>query len=254
MCGRYTLTLPLSFVEDHFRLDRLDTEILERYVPRFNIAPGQDVLAIVGSLAPEAGPEGRRTRPAEAGTRSIIRKAGWFRWGLIPHWAQDEQIGYKLINARSETVAEKPAFRDAFRRRRCLIPADGFYEWKKEGTRKQPYRIHTGSLFAFAGLWEKWQPAGEERVVYSCTILTTQANGRVAPIHDRMPVILHPSDYDRWLDPHSPPDQLRALLVPYPEESMEAYPVSDAVNRPANEGPHLIRPVAPIRRTEVDDG
>lgn len=229
MCGRYTLTQPLPFVEEHFRLERLDSEILERYRPRYNIAPGQDVLAIVS--APES--------PAQSPTR----RARWFRWGLVPHWAKDERIGYKLINARSETVAEKPAFRDAFRRRRCLIPADGFYEWKKAGTRKQPYRFQTGSLFAFAGLWERWQPSGEERVVYSCTILTTEANPRVAPIHHRMPVILHPSDYDRWLDPRSPRELLEALLIPYPEEEMEVYPVSDEVNRPVNDGPHLIRPL-----------
>ncbi|RME56459.1 MAG: SOS response-associated peptidase, partial [Deltaproteobacteria bacterium] len=179
MCGRFILTCPLSEIEAHFDFD----EIAASWEPRYNIAPSQPVLAIVQE---EDGQRRLRT----------------FRWGLIPAWAKDERIGNRLINARAESVGEKPSFRAAFRSRRCLILGNGFYEWKKAGTRKIPFLIQLASKepFAMAGLWERWRaPDGEE--VRSCTILTTDANEAIAPIHPRMPVILPRSAHGTWLDP-----------------------------------------------------
>ena len=163
------------------------------------------------------------------------------RWGLIPNWAKDAKIGYSLINARADTVAEKPAFRSAFKRRRCLIPADGFYEWQATGTKvKQPYfiRMMDQEPFAFAGLWEEWTPEGEE--IQSCSIITTDPNELMKPIHNRMPAILSANDYTAWLDPEELPDTLKGLLHPYDLGQMEAYPVSTFVNRPINQGPKCI--------------
>jgi putative SOS response-associated peptidase YedK len=167
------------------------------------------------------------------------------RWGLIPSWADDPKIGYKLINARAETVAGKPAFRNAFRQRHCLIPADGFYEWHAAGTKaKQPWHIRRkdGRPFAFAGLWEHWN-APESPPVESCTIITTDANEVVRPIHDRMPVILDPADYAAWLDPRDP-TIAQELLRPCPAEVMTAFPVSSMVNNPKNEDPRCLEAVA----------
>jgi putative SOS response-associated peptidase YedK len=168
------------------------------------------------------------------------------KWGLIPSWSNDEKIGYKLINARSETVAEKPSFRSAFKHRRCLIPASGFYEWQKQGTgRKQPFFIsmRDGELFSFAGLWERWHdPEGEE--VQSCTIQTTTANEVMQPIHERMPVILGPSAEEQWLDRRASADALRSLLVPYTSADMEAHPVGLWVNNPKNDGPKCLGPAS----------
>jgi putative SOS response-associated peptidase YedK len=165
------------------------------------------------------------------------------RWGLVPSWADDPGIGARMINARSETAPEKPSFRSAFRRRRCLIPVDGFYEWKRENGSKQPYyfRIDGGRPFAFAGLWESWNKDGEIR---SCTILTTTANDLVEEIHERMPVILPRDRYDAWLDPEAEGEELAALLVPYPGDDLEAYPVSRFVNSPGNDDPRCIEPAA----------
>jgi putative SOS response-associated peptidase YedK len=163
------------------------------------------------------------------------------RWGLIPSWAKDPAMGAKLINARAETVAEKPSFRSAFRHRRCLVVADGFYEWQKQEGKKQPFyfRLQDGQPFAFAGLWESWKdPNGE--VVDSCTILTTEANQLMQPIHDRMPVILASQDYDLWLDPTVQSEQLQNLLQPFPSEAMVSYPVSTKVNKPTNDTPELV--------------
>jgi putative SOS response-associated peptidase YedK len=168
------------------------------------------------------------------------------RWGLVPFWSSGPDSGYRMINARAETVAEKPAFRAAFRRRRCLIPADGFYEWRSQGPgkAKQPYWITLaeGGPMTLAGLWEHWEGEGGE-TVESCTILVGPANERMAPLHDRMPVILAPSDRDLWLDPgmHDPA-ALRPLLRPYPSEGITTTPVGRRVNSPANEGPELIAP------------
>lgn len=165
-------------------------------------------------------------------------------WGLIPSWAKDPSIGNRIINARSETVAEKPSFRAAFKRRRCLIPANGFYEWKKIGKKKQPYYVRRkdGEPFAFAGLWEPWE--GEDgTVIESCTILTTEPNADIRPLHNRMPVILDPSDYDQWLNPEVDElETLAPLMHPYPDGKLEAVPVSPLVNNPKNDDAQCIEP------------
>ena len=173
------------------------------------------------------------------------RRLEMLRWGLIPPWADESQIGSRMINARAETAPEKPSFRRAFRVRRCLIPADGFYEWKRTNGSKQPYYIHMKDErpFAFAGLWESWND-NSGPAIRSCTILTTGPNALVAGVHDRMPVILPAGSYDAWLDPEAERDELAALLAPYPEDEMEAYPVSRFVNSPSNNDPRCIEPAA----------
>src|SRR5690606_738067 len=220
VCARYTLTDTGELLIRHFRLAQLPPD----YRPRYNIAPTQPVTVVLNG-------QGRR--------------AAMFRWGLIPSWAKDPSIGRKLINARAETVAIKPAFRQSLRRRRCLVPADGFYEWQAVNGRKQPMRIvlSSGGLFAFAGLWDRWQsPDGQE--VYSCVIITTDANERMRPIHDRMPVILSPDDYDLGLDPDvQEPEAVLPLLRPAPDDLLKAYPVSTLVNSPRHDNPACIEPV-----------
>jgi len=221
MCGRFTLTKPAKILKEFLPL--LDLPELQ---PRYNIAPSQQILA-VRHLPQCARPE-----------------AASFRWGLVPHWADDLKIGYSLINARSETAASKPAFRSAFRERRCLILADGFYEWQKLEGRKQPYQIRRrdGKPFAFAGLWESWSKG--ETPVQSCTILTTDANDLMRPLHDRMPVILDPGNFDRWLDPTvNKPAEIQPLLAPCPADWLQAIPVSSHVNNPRNEDASCITPV-----------
>jgi putative SOS response-associated peptidase YedK len=221
MCGRFALTDPDADLAVQFGLP--DIPDLQ---PRYNIAPTQPVAAV-------------RVRP-----RGRVREMALLRWGLVPFWAKDPKIGARMINARSETVSEKPAFRDAFRRRRCLIVADGFYEWQKSNGSKQPHfiRLHDGRPFAFAGLWERWQ--GAETEIESCTLLTTEPNELLLPVHNRMPVILHPSDYDIWLDTElENADLLRRLLRPFPSRLMQAYPVSRFVNSPSNDDPRCIAPV-----------
>lgn len=221
MCGRYSLSASGEKLAEQFQL----AEIPE-LAPRYNIAPTQEV-AVVRQCA-----EGRQL--------------ALLRWGLIPSWAKDPRSGARMINARAETVAEKPAFRSAFVRRRCLVPADGFYEWKRTAGGKQPFffQMRDGRPLAFAGLWEQWKsPDGGQ--IESYTILTTDANELLRPVHDRMPVILPPAAYDLWLDPDvQKPDVLLALLHPYPEEAMTAYPVSMRVNSPANDDPQCIAPIA----------
>jgi len=217
MCGRFCLITPPPFLAEYFGLEG---EIPE-FAPRYNIAPTQNVAAV---RAPAEG-EGRRL--------------ALLHWGLNPFWAREPDFGGRLINARAETAHEKPAFREAFMSRRCLIPADGFYEWKKEGKAKRPFlvRLREQGVMAFAGLWERWE-GGDDRVVESCTILTTQPNDLLAGIHNRMPVILDPKDFDFWLDPSEHrPDRLSSLLGPFPPEAMEAFPVGTFVGNPANEGP-----------------
>ncbi len=221
VCGRYTLTTPLETLTEEFQI----TGPLPEVPPRYNVAPTQEVAAV---LAHDGG-----------------RKLEMLRWGLIPSWADDPGIGSRMINARSETVAEKPSFRGAFKKRRCLVLADGFYEWQKTGNGKQPYYIHMkdGRPFGFAGLWEGWGRNGEE--VRSCTILTTDANDLVGEIHHRMPVILPSEDYELWLDPDMwEAEPLLDLLRPYPDDIMEAYPVSRFVNRPSNDDERCVEPVA----------
>jgi putative SOS response-associated peptidase YedK len=222
MCGRFTLTAPAEVLKDLFPL--FDMPDLQ---PRYNIAPTQPVVA-VRHLPQAARPE-------------FVR----LRWGLVPHWADDLKIGYRLINARADSAAVKPAFRSAVRQRRCLILADGFYEWQKLPDGKQPYRIRLkdGKPFAFAGLWDRWHKEAEP--VESCTILTTDANDLMRPLHDRMPVILDRTAFERWLDPTlQDPAEVQALLRPFPSEVLQAYPVSTHVNNAKNEDPACIAPLA----------
>jgi putative SOS response-associated peptidase YedK len=219
MCGRFTLTVSARVLADLFGVE--DVPFLR---PRYNIAPTQPVLVVRKSA--ETPPE-----------------FGELRWGLIPSWAKDAGIGARMINARAETVSEKPAFRSALRRRRCLIPSDGFYEWRKLAGGKQPYMIRfaDGSPFAFAGLWERWHDA-DGRPVDTCVIVTTNPNDLVAELHDRMPVILPHRHYAEWLGSDTlARERLDELLQPHPSSGMEAYPVSRRVNSPGNDDPECLR-------------
>jgi putative SOS response-associated peptidase YedK len=224
MCGRFNRRASPRDVADLF-----DVTVSE-LPPRYNIAPTQPVAAV-------------RIRPSEKG-RELVD----LRWGLIPSWADDPKIGFRLINARADTAATKPSFRAAFKARRCLIPSSGFYEWqKREGTKlKQPFHIglKDDRLFAFAGLWEEWHNPGGE-VIESFTILTTDANELMRPIHNRMPVILPPADYAAWLDPKEQDrEALTKLLRPFSPDEMVAYPISTFVNSPRNEGPKCVEKIA----------
>lgn len=225
MCGRYKETEELSEYGNRIKFKPLE-ETLLAWRPRYNIAPTQ--------LAPVV--------LVEDGER-ISRM---LRWGLIPFWAKDETIGYKTINARADTVADKPAYRSAFKSRRCLVLADGFYEWKKAGKAKLPFhfRLKGGEPFAFAGLWERWKkPDGAE--LQSFTIITTEPNELTQQVHDRMPVILPPDHYERWLDPEfNDKEALQAMLVSYPAKAMETYEVSPFVSNSRNEGPQCIEPIS----------
>ena len=228
MCGRFTQRL--SWAELHELMDLIGPPRNLR--PRYNVAPSQDVAVV---------------RAADGG-----RNLSMLRWGLIPAWAKDPAIGYRLINAHSETVAEKPSFRSAYRRRRCLIPADGFYEWQRLGKIRQPwlFGLRDGAPFALAGLWERWTvPEGAELTgslaelgpgdpVETCTILTTAANETVAPVHGRMPVILPRDACDTWLAGED------VCLAPFAADAMTAHPVSTLVNRPANDDPRCVEPVS----------
>jgi putative SOS response-associated peptidase YedK len=223
MCGRFTLTVNPAELQDTFT----DYGFPNRFAPRFNIAPSQPVLAI-----PNDG----------------LNKADFFIWGLIPMWAKDPSIGNRLINARGETIAEKPSFRGSFKHKRCLILADGFYEWKTAAGKKTktPYFIHMKDRkpFAIAGLWDSWEsPNGSS--VKTCTIITTEPNELMLSLHNRMPVILHPRDYGKWLEP-SPqtPESLLPLIKPYPADIMSAYAVSILVNKPENDTPQLVVPAS----------
>ncbi len=214
MCGRYSFSIP-SKAKSLVKLGIPQTQ-LDKLKPRYNVAPSQQVAAVLD--------DGRRHMEA-------------LRWGLIPTWAKEEAIGHKMINARAETLTEKPSFKGLLNKHRCLIPADGFYEWKEEARGKQPYFIHmkNGEPFTFAGLWSHWQnPKGE--VIRTCTIITCAPNKLMKSIHDRMPVILTDEAREVWLDPRNKDGAaLTALLNPYPEQEMEAYPVSKLVNAPAND-------------------
>lgn len=231
MCGRYNLGTSPDALQDLFGLDSIPAQIADS-LPRYNIAPGQRVLAV---------------RQRADGSRP----AHLLHWGLIPSWARDASIGYKLINARSETVADKPAFRSAFRHRRCLVPADGFFEWaalpavSAARPRKQPwhFQLRQPGPFAMAALWERWQdPQGQS--IDSCTLLTTRANAEVAAIHHRMPVILAPESYAPWLEHGNRDlDLLQSLLRPLPDGQLSAYAVSSRVNSAANDDPQCIAPL-----------
>lgn len=229
MCGRYILTTPSEALRGLF-------EFVEHpnLGPRYNIAPTQEAPVV-------------RQRRAPAGERTIQS----LRWGLVPAWAEDPRIGARLINARAETLLEKPAFRAAFRRRRCLVPADGFYEWQAQGRARQPFLIteRDGAPFAFAGLWERWTPQGEETApLDSFTIITTRANDFLQSLHERMPVILSPESYARWLDPDAEPEQLADLLMPAPNDLLRMVPVDPRVNRPREDDEGLVVPTGPERR------
>jgi len=222
MCGRFTLFEPDKILSREFGVSGFPT-----LSPRYNIAPSQPVATV-------------RAAPAGSG-----REVALLRWGLIPSWSKDPAIGNRLINARAETVREKPSFRNAFRRHRCLIPASGFYEWQRQERAKQPYfvRMRNERVFAFAGLWDRWE-SPDEGAIETCTILTISANAVLAPIHDRMPVIVPTMEYDRWLDPSlKDPDSLAPLLVPFPPEEMLAFPVSPRVNTPSTDDEGCIAPL-----------
>ena len=229
MCGRFTL-IAWDEVERRFLPVGSGMEIIrERFADtgpqRYNIAPTQEVITIIGDGA--------------------VNAAQFMRWGLVPSWAKDISIGNRMINARAETLAERPSFRVAFRRRRCLVVADSFYEWKRDGRKRTPMRIslESGELFGFAGLWESWK-SPEGRRIQSCTIVTTEANEFLAPIHNRMPVILSQDAEPMWLDPDvQDTDALSELLKPYPSDLMKAYEVSSVVNSAANDVPECIVPV-----------
>lgn len=219
MCGRFTLISDISEIEDTFAVDRIDYE----YRPRYNIAPSQTIAVINGN-------SGKRVLEG-------------YRWGLVPFWAKDIKIGYKMINARAETIQSKPAFRHLLTTKRILIPSDGFYEWKRaEKDTKQPYRfqINSKGVYGFAGLFDEWKdPEGE--ILRSCTIITTKPNDLVADVHNRMPVILDRGAADIWLDPDvTDKEKLQKLLAPFPADNMLSYPVSAAVGNVKNTGSNLI--------------
>ncbi len=219
MCGRFALATDKKVLELLY-----DLELRGELTPRYNIAPSQEILAV-------------RFSP-EDGSREPVR----LKWGLVPFWSDDLAIGNRLINARAETAPKKPSFRDAFKKRRLLIPATGFYEWKQEGGGKQPYYIcrKDGSPFSLAGLWERWDKG--EQPLETCTILTTDPNDLVAPLHSRMPVIISREEYDRWLVPGTEAADLNELLRPYPPEEFTAYPVPRLVNNPVNDSSDLLKP------------
>jgi putative SOS response-associated peptidase YedK len=221
MCGRYTLRARPAAVAEEFDLPEVPG-----LRPRFNIAPDQPVAVV--RFDPEEG----------------ARRLDFLTWGLVPSWADDLRIGDRMVNARAETVTVRLSFRHPFRYRRCLMAADGFYEWQRQDGWKRPYFVHMRDdrPFGFAGLWEHWDKP--EEPVYSCTLLTTHANEILAPIHDRMPVIIPRERYALWLDPNThDPDRLEPLLVPFPADRMEAYSVSRLVNDPDNDVPGCMRPV-----------
>jgi putative SOS response-associated peptidase YedK len=219
MCGRYSF-VPTESIAARFDIQQAQLTLL----PRYNVAPSQSMPVVV---------------------RNSPNRLVEMQWGLIPSWSKEPRAQFSTINARAETITKSPVFRGPFKSRRCLVPASGFYEWRQTGQGKQPYciRLKAGELFAFAGLYDVWRD-GEGNELYSYTIITTTPNDLVAPIHNRMPVILEQEDEQAWLDNEADSARLLALLVAYPADEMEAYPVSRAVNSPANEGAELLQPVA----------
>jgi putative SOS response-associated peptidase YedK len=216
MCGRYTLAAGPEFIAEYFQIDGPIPE----FQPSWNITPGGDIPVIC-------------ELPGNGRSCSLMH------WGLIPHWAKKPDSKYKMINAKAETLRQRPAYRDAYKHRRCLIPANGFYEWQATPQGKQPYYIHRRDegLLAFAGLWEYWEG---EHLINSCTIITTRANPLLQTIHDRMPVILTEPDYATWLNPgNADPNLVDPLVRPCDSELLDMYPVSTAVNNPAHDGPEL---------------
>lgn len=222
MCGRYAVFAGKKNIEQAFGVTSDDPGLLE---PNFNATPGSLLPVVLLGKA-------------------RIKRIGSLRWGLIPSWAEDQSVGYSMINARSETLLEKPSFKKPFQRQRCIVPASGFYEWQELGKAKIPYYIRTldQEVMGFAALFDKWEKDGQ--TVYSFSIITTHANDLLAPLHERMPVILNKNSYDNWLDPlFDDMIMLQDMLKPYPIERMSLYRVSDAVNTATNNGPELVRPV-----------
>lgn len=222
MCGRYAFFEQWKDFLAEFDIN----STLEEWPPIYNAAPSMD-LPVVYQLN---------------GSRFVDT----FRWGLIPHWSKDPKIGYKMINARAESVAEKPAFRKSFTSKRCLIPASGFFEWKKEGKVKQPYfiRFKSAKPMWFAGLYDEWTSTEDAEVVESFTIITTQANETLTPLHDRMPALLTEESFDFWLNPENRDiENLTSLLQPWPDHDISFYKVSESVNTPKNQGPDLVEPL-----------
>ena len=222
MCGRFTNSAKQKDVEKEFKIGKLNKVSFE---PRYNIAPSQMIDTVL-----------------ETDSERILTE---LKWGLIPSWAKDDSIGNKLINARAETLTEKPSFQKAFKSRRCIIPASGFYEWAKKGAgKKQPFYFYLKEkpVFGFAGLYEEWLDKESGELIETCTIITTEANEVLEPVHDRMPVILKPEDYDQWLDEkEKKTDRLQNLLVPFPSAEMASHAVSKAVNTPIYDSAELIK-------------
>jgi putative SOS response-associated peptidase YedK len=222
MCGRFTLSSSADEIRAEFGVD-----VPPDYQPRYNIAP-QQLVPVLGK--------------GEGGALRI----GMLQWGLVPYWADDPRGGPKAINARAETLLQRPTFRDPFLCRRCLVPADGFYEWAREGGTRRPFRfrLRGDRLLSFAGVWDRWKrPDGES--LYTCAIITTPASALVGRVHDRMPAIIAPEQREAWLDPAAHPDALAALLRPYERDDLECYAVSPLVNRVSNDSPECIAPVPP---------
>ncbi|PIQ97954.1 MAG: hypothetical protein COV67_01415 [Nitrospinae bacterium CG11_big_fil_rev_8_21_14_0_20_56_8] len=219
MCGRYSLAKPGRAIEQHFPPLKMGAS----HPARYNIAPTQPAPVIVHR-------EGERIFQI-------------MRWGLVPSWAQDKKMASRLINARAETLSEKPSFKNSFKTRRCLVPADGFFEWKTDGKSKRPHYIFLKSkdLFAMAGIWSQWDR--EETPLLTYSIITTPANSRLAPLHPRMPVILAPENYGAWLDPATEAIHLQSLLAPYPSDFMDHYEISGLVNSPAHDAPEILAPL-----------
>jgi putative SOS response-associated peptidase YedK len=222
MCGRFALATEKHLLEMLFKLELRPNLTFQ---PRYNIAPAQKVPVVRLALA--------------EGDRELVE----MKWGLVPFWAKDTSIGNRMINARAETVPAKPSFRDAYKKRRLLVPASGFFEWKNEEGFKQPYYItdREHDLFALAGLWERWDKGPEPLETF--TILTTEPNALIAKLHNRMPVIIAPRDYADWLNPETDSDSLQKLFQPYPEDNITCFPVSRLVNNPANDSPELLNPI-----------
>jgi len=251
MCGRYASSRRPEDLVEEFEIDKV--EVKETLAPDYNVAPTKQVYAVVQRPTEPASPDGDTDTPTQRQLRTL-------KWGLVPFWAKEPSIGNKMINARMETVHEKPAFRRPFAARRCLLPADGYFEWypteqktKAGKPLKQPFFIHPadGGVMAMAGLYEIWRdPTRDEddpeRFLWTCTVLTTTAEDSVGHIHDRMPLLVEPDRYDAWLDPsHADVDDLKKLLVPAAPGRLEAYPVSTAVNSVRNNGPDLLDPLDP---------
>lgn len=244
VCGRFVASRPIEDIVDQFAVDdvRLEPELVPG--PRFNVCPQDEVLA-AREVASHEGD-------------GVSRRLGAYRWGLVPSWAKDPSTGQRAFNARAESVREKPMFRSALAKRRCLVPADAFYEWQRlgsgTGARKQPwcFRAADGSMLAFAGLWEVWRPRPDEPWIPSCTIITTEANDLMAPIHDRMPVVLAEDDYEAWLVAGELDEvELERLLSPPPDDVLVCYEVGSEVGNSKAEGPQLVEPLGGTELSET---